>query len=194
MKKGTGWADADWSRFASHVKNVNVQLITSVGLLKGLTVSIASGNKLNGAQIKLQSHMDMYLARGAGSDPKAIGQLTAIATGMLNKLRGNIYANFVKKQINTAEGYPGFLMIGSSFYDVKFSDIDRDQILGHEIFHAAYPGNRDTRIILRKGGEVIYGYGRKSAERRAIMTATPLVNNLKNPDAVTFSLGFPGGK
>ncbi len=65
--------------------------------------------------------------------------------------------------------------------------------MGHEIFHSAYPGNRDTEMSLRNGG-YIHGYGRGNAERRAKFTLTPLINNLRNPDAVTFALGFDGGQ
>jgi hypothetical protein len=150
MKQGTGWADAKeneaWIQTARHINNAAARIARCIPLLNGLTRSISFELKLSAAQLKMQSDMNRYLAPGAGSDPKAIQQLTVIAVRMLNALHSDRPVNFVVKLYNTAEGWPGFLQIGPLFFSSKYSGSYRDQIIGHEIFHSTHTGNRDTII------------------------------------------------
>jgi hypothetical protein len=197
MKQGTGWKDVKakdgWLTTAAHIKTASIYLAKGMALLNDMVMNTTAGRKVSVAERKMQSDMNKYLAPGAGSDPKAIHQLTAIAVRMLGALMSNRSVNFVPTLYNTAEGWPGFIQIGPGFFLPQLSASDRVQIIGHEIFHSTHPGNRDTIIQPARGGQ-IGGYGRANAERRAKLTSEPLANNLRNPDAITFALGFPGGR
>jgi hypothetical protein len=193
MKRGSGWANDKWSRFGHHQNNASVQVAKSIVSLNGLSSRLLSGAGLTAMDKKSQSLMDTYLASGAGSDHQAVFRLVHLAVKMLTVLQSQKPVNYVLTMVNTASGYPGFMSISSVFFTGPYSDSDRDQIVAHEAFHMISPGNRDTEIQLRNG-EYIGGYGRDNAIKRAKLKINALASNLNNPDAVTFSLGFDGGR
>jgi len=184
---GSSLSESQCKDFTASQEAAKKQITATVGALKGIQSKIDSGKKLTSAEQKVADSVSKVLGKGAGTNSKALGNLIDKAGKIQGELNGSKPAEFggENKFFSADAGNPTKLVLYQSFF--SSSEKYQSQTVAHEGFHHG-TGLKDIGQQTNNG-DYIGPYGYQNAIRRADYYHNPL-EAMRNPDAVTYALGF----